>query len=191
MGRGDLMAFSTEKLNTQYRVCANHFEDSQFMNPLQKNRLIHNAVPKFITSPVPKRRVVTKQSTAKAGIATQAPPLPEMEQIISRDTLPVFPNGIKSKWVDDEVPGSRDTAISNSAFVKDTVANKCSLAGSVTDRSSNCVTLETVVVRCKLCGFKRRGATAFLQHVLTNHKDTSQNSFNYGIVELESSKNSS
>ena len=39
------MSHSTEKLNQQYIVCANHFEDSQFMNPAMKNRLIHNAVP--------------------------------------------------------------------------------------------------------------------------------------------------
>ena len=39
------MKYSTEQLYAQCTVCANHFEDSQFMNPAQKNRLIHNAVP--------------------------------------------------------------------------------------------------------------------------------------------------
>ena len=43
MRREDLMKYSTEQLYAQYTVCANHFEDSQFMNPAQKNRLIHNA----------------------------------------------------------------------------------------------------------------------------------------------------
>ena len=38
----DLMSYSTEKLNKQYTVCANHFEDNPFMNPAMKNRLIHN-----------------------------------------------------------------------------------------------------------------------------------------------------
>ena len=42
------MKYSTEQLYVQYTVCANHFEDSQFMNPAQKNRLIHNAVPTLI-----------------------------------------------------------------------------------------------------------------------------------------------
>ena len=43
------MKYPTEQLYAQYTVCANHFEDSQFMNPAQKNRLIHNAVPTLIT----------------------------------------------------------------------------------------------------------------------------------------------
>ena len=42
------MKYSTEQLYAQYTVCANHFEDRQFMNPTQKNRLIHNAVPTLI-----------------------------------------------------------------------------------------------------------------------------------------------
>ena len=46
--REDLMKYSTEQLYAQYTVCANHFEDSQFMNPAQKNRLIYNAVPTLI-----------------------------------------------------------------------------------------------------------------------------------------------
>ena len=46
--REDLMKYSTEQLYAQYTVCANHFEDSPFMNPAQKNRPIHNAVPTLI-----------------------------------------------------------------------------------------------------------------------------------------------
>ena len=38
------MSYSKEKLNKKYTVCANHFEDDQFMKPAMKNRLIHNAV---------------------------------------------------------------------------------------------------------------------------------------------------
>ena len=42
------MSYSTQKLNKQYTICANHFEDHQFMNPAMKNRLIHNAVPTIL-----------------------------------------------------------------------------------------------------------------------------------------------
>ena len=42
------MSYSTVKFNKQYTVCANHFEDNQFMNPAMKNRLIHNAVPTIL-----------------------------------------------------------------------------------------------------------------------------------------------
>ena len=51
-----LMSYFTEKLNKQYTVCANHFEDNQFMNPAMKNRLILNAVPTIfdISNPLPK-----------------------------------------------------------------------------------------------------------------------------------------
>ena len=45
------MSYSTEKLNKKYTVCANHFEDNQFMNPAMKNRLIHNAVPTIFDIP--------------------------------------------------------------------------------------------------------------------------------------------
>ena len=50
------MSYSTEKLNKQYTVCANHFEDNQFMNLAMKNRLIHNGAPTFfdILNPPPK-----------------------------------------------------------------------------------------------------------------------------------------
>ena len=47
------MSYSAEKLNKQYTVCANHFEDNQFMNPLVKNRLIHSAVPTILTYQIP------------------------------------------------------------------------------------------------------------------------------------------
>ena len=42
------MSYSAEKLNKQYTVCANHFEDNHFMNPAMKNRLIYNAVPTIL-----------------------------------------------------------------------------------------------------------------------------------------------
>ena len=50
------MSYSTEKLNKQYTVCANHFEDKKSMNPAMKRRLIHNAIPTSfdIPNPLPK-----------------------------------------------------------------------------------------------------------------------------------------
>ena len=61
--REDLMEYSTEQLYAQYTVCANHFEDSQFMNPAQKNRLIHNAVPTLIAQHNAPPKADTKKAT--------------------------------------------------------------------------------------------------------------------------------
>ena len=47
------MTYPTEKLNKQYCVCSNHFEDSQFMNISTKNKLIHTAVPTLMNMPNP------------------------------------------------------------------------------------------------------------------------------------------
>ena len=47
------MPYSTKKLNEQYTICANHFEDNQFMNSAMKNRLIHNALPIIFDIPNP------------------------------------------------------------------------------------------------------------------------------------------
>ena len=33
------------QLYGSYKVCSDHFEDNQFMNAQQKNKLVHNAVP--------------------------------------------------------------------------------------------------------------------------------------------------
>ena len=52
------MSYSTEKLNKQYTVCGNHFEDNQFMNPAMKNGLIHNAVPTIFDIPNPPPKLI-------------------------------------------------------------------------------------------------------------------------------------
>ena len=54
------MSYSTEKLSKQYTVCANHFEDNQFMNPAMKNRLFHNAVPTIFDIPNPPLKLTPK-----------------------------------------------------------------------------------------------------------------------------------
>ena len=59
------MSYSTEKLNKQYTVCANHFEDNQFMNPAMKNRLIHNAVPTIFDISNPPPKLTPKQQLPK------------------------------------------------------------------------------------------------------------------------------
>ena len=38
------MTYPTKKLNKQYCVCSDHFEDGQFMNISTKNKPIHTAV---------------------------------------------------------------------------------------------------------------------------------------------------
>ena len=58
--REDLMPYSTEKLNRQYTVCANHFEDNQLMNPAMKNRLIHNDLPTIFDIPNPPPKLTPK-----------------------------------------------------------------------------------------------------------------------------------
>ena len=66
----DLMSYSTEKLNKQYTVCANHFEDNPFMNPAMKNRLIHNAVPTILIYKS-STKTHTQTLTSKAPSSTQ------------------------------------------------------------------------------------------------------------------------
>ena len=71
-----------EKLHKQYRVCQEHFEESQFMNPAVKNRLIHTAVPTIIAvqnppplltpkRQLPKRILPPRQPTHKQEINAQ------------------------------------------------------------------------------------------------------------------------
>ena len=85
------MKYTTTHLYTNYCVCANHFEDNQFMNPLKKNKLIHTAAPTLvnITNPPPKLAPIgslSKQycdenipSTSEAKIETQPAPVPDSE----------------------------------------------------------------------------------------------------------------
>ena len=54
------MSYSTKKLTEQYTICANHFEDNQFMNSAMKNRLIHNAVPIIFDIPNPPPKLTPK-----------------------------------------------------------------------------------------------------------------------------------
>ncbi len=49
-GRDDIRGLTVEKLN-EYRLCSDHFEDSQFMNLKQKKSLIWNAVPTLFDFP--------------------------------------------------------------------------------------------------------------------------------------------
>ncbi len=51
--REDIRRKSTEKLNQSYRLCSVHFEDSQFMNPNEKRRLVWSAVPTLFDVPNP------------------------------------------------------------------------------------------------------------------------------------------
>ncbi len=46
----DLERFTSEKLHGSYRVCSDHFEPDQFMNP-QRKRLVHTAVPTLCSPP--------------------------------------------------------------------------------------------------------------------------------------------
>ena len=58
--RADLDKYSTEQLYKCYTLCANHFEDSQFMNPQAKKSLIHNALPTLFDVPNPPPKLALK-----------------------------------------------------------------------------------------------------------------------------------
>ena len=58
--RADLEKYSTEQLYNGYTLCANHFEDSQFMNPQAKMKLIHNALPTLFDVPNPPPKLALK-----------------------------------------------------------------------------------------------------------------------------------
>ena len=51
LGRPELLNKTHEKLRTNYRVCADHFEDDQFMFAGTKNSLIHTAIPTIFNAP--------------------------------------------------------------------------------------------------------------------------------------------
>ena len=62
--RGDLDHLSAEQLYKNYRICAKHFEDSQFMNP-NKNKLVWNAVPTLFDVPNPPAKITPPRSIAR------------------------------------------------------------------------------------------------------------------------------
>ena len=72
--RADLEKYSTEQLYNGYTLCANHFEDSQFMNPQAKKSLIHNALPTLFDVPNPLPKLALKRPPPKEQI-TIAPPV--------------------------------------------------------------------------------------------------------------------
>lgn len=56
--RGKITA---EKLSRVHHLCSQHFEESQFMNAQQKNRLIWNAVPTLFDVPNPPSKMTIKR----------------------------------------------------------------------------------------------------------------------------------
>ena len=85
------MTYSTEKLHKQYHFCANHFEDSQFMNISTKNRLIHTAVLTMMNLPnpppkltpsrlLPKHQIVPTPSPSQIRHDTKKPQISETPQ---------------------------------------------------------------------------------------------------------------
>jgi hypothetical protein len=47
--RGDLDHMTAKELYDKKTLCSNHFQDNQFMNPAEKNKLIATAVPTIFT----------------------------------------------------------------------------------------------------------------------------------------------
>ena len=93
------------------------------------------------------------------------------------------------KTESSDVVSSNSTSANNSTIVKEHAAiNECNSSSSGTKTSGGKMTLETVPVRCRLCGSKLKGTTEFLQHFFTYHKDADINPrpFHYAVVDYES-----
>ena len=61
-----LRSIPPEKLcNGSNRLCAKHFEVSQFMNPSLRNKLVWNAVPTLFDVPNPPKQVTPKRPQPK------------------------------------------------------------------------------------------------------------------------------
>ena len=56
------MKYSTEQLYAPYTVCANHFEDRQFMNPAKKEQTYPQCCPHYYCT----AQCTTKADTKKA-----------------------------------------------------------------------------------------------------------------------------
>ena len=52
---------STEQLHKNFLVCADHFADSMFMNCMERNKLVHNAVPTIFKFPSKASGTATKR----------------------------------------------------------------------------------------------------------------------------------
>ena len=68
--RADLDGLTVERLNSSHRLCANHFEQSQFMN-FRRDSLVFNAVPTIFDVPNPpvtlqmKRKLVQRAEISR------------------------------------------------------------------------------------------------------------------------------
>ena len=68
--RADLEKYSSEHLYNCHTLCANHFEDKQFMNCAKRNSLIHNAIPTISNVPNPPPLLTPKRSLSMYHIYT-------------------------------------------------------------------------------------------------------------------------
>ncbi len=75
--RGDLDKKSSKELNKNYRMCGKHFEDSQFMNPSVKNKLVWNAVPTIFDVPNPPKLITPQRPLPSKRIMTDASDRPQ------------------------------------------------------------------------------------------------------------------
>lgn len=68
--RGKITA---EHLRRVHHICSQHFEDSQFMNAQQRNRLIWNAVPTIFDVPNPPSKLTMKRKLPDFHLDTSQP----------------------------------------------------------------------------------------------------------------------
>ena len=72
---------SSQELYKNYRLCAEHFEDDQFMNKEAKNKLIHSAVPTIFKGvPNPPLSITPKRKLNKRFAESQGSPPKEPPQ---------------------------------------------------------------------------------------------------------------
>ena len=64
------------QLYNGYRLCSNHFEESQFLGPLAKNRLVWNAVPTLFNVPNPPKKVTPARPPVRKRVRVEEDPTP-------------------------------------------------------------------------------------------------------------------
>lgn len=72
--RADILGKKPEDLFKSYVLCGTHFEDSQYMNATQRNKLKWDAVPTVFAIPNPPKPVTLKRSAPKRDGPSAVPP---------------------------------------------------------------------------------------------------------------------
>ena len=112
--RADLDNLSVERLNKSHRLCAAHFEDSQFMN-FHKDRLIWNAIPTIFDVPNPPPQLELKRKMVKRKVIRQMP-----VNISTKSTSKTIPEAsVQQSYVSDgEVKSRKEIELEGSPIFR-------------------------------------------------------------------------